>query len=441
MSSEVSTPPRHRPRLSTDHFLPPQISRDSPFTSGIPLPSASIHPMEAKGHQPHPLSKTLTTSSSGNSLTEETSGYAPVTKANDRPRPHPFSRSLPLAATRPTARPMNEHTKAVATPISHHLWVGAFNSTGLISKVNRNPEEDAEKRIAPPDTPCKKHSNPFATFPPPAGSSMKRKNNNRNSFAGMPSTPFSRAAARASDAFGLPGKGLSIFQRGSAAQHSRRGSVLSLEGEDRMLFGEVGELSNPVDSDIPPTPTKNTLTPSLSNLSEQSLESPSANRTFVLPLSAAKPAPSRESTCKSIPDAPSESMDRDDEARTPSASQPAALLREPSPTPCVAPRPSFSRSRIHRAIIARRRLLPSLRSCPCPVRRMHLLNLHLLIQRAQSMDGGHLKLLRRTYFLWIPAAYLFRRRRTVSVRIAGRHRSLRLPAASSDHPRASSSRL
>ncbi|KND86367.1 Mitosis inhibitor protein kinase wee1 [Tolypocladium ophioglossoides CBS 100239] len=359
MSAEASTPARNRPRLSTDHFLPPQVPRDSPFSSGIPLPSASVHPIEAKGHQPHPLSKTLTTSSSGNSLTEETLAYAPVAKVADKPKPHPFSRSLPLNATRPTSRPMNEHTKAVATPSqSHRLWIGAFNSTGLISKVNRNPEEEAETRIAPPDTPCKKHSNPFATFPPPAGSAIKRKNNNRNSFAGISSTPFSRPVTRAPDTFGLPGKGLSIFQRGSAARNSRRSSVLSLEGEDRMLFGEAGEFSNPLDGDIPPTPTKNTLTPSLSNLSEQSLESPSANRTFTLPLSAVKPAPSRESTCKSTPDAPCESMDRDDEARTPSASRPATLHREPSPTPCLAPRPSFSRSRIHRGIIAPSPLAP-----------------------------------------------------------------------------------
>ncbi|PNY25402.1 Mitosis inhibitor protein kinase wee1 [Tolypocladium capitatum] len=365
MSAEVSTPVRNRPRLSTDHFLP-LVPRDSPFSSGIPLPSASIHPMEVKGHQPHPLSKTLTTLSSGNSLTEETSTYAPVAKVADKPKPQLFSQSMPLNATRPMARPMNGHTKAVATPSqSHHLRISAFNSTGLISKVNRNPEE-AEERIAPPDTPCKKHSNPFATFPPPAGSAIKRKNNNRNSFAGIPSTPFSRPATRAPDTFGHPGKGLSIFQRGSAAQNSRRSSILSLEGEDHMLFGEAGELSNPLDGDIPTTPTKNTLTPSLSNLSEQSLESPSAKRTFTLPLSAVKPASSRESTCKSTPDAPRASMDRDNEARTPSASRPATLHRETSPTPCLAPRPSFSRSKIHRGIVAPSPLAPrpSLLSVP-----------------------------------------------------------------------------
>ncbi|XP_044717173.1 kinase [Hirsutella rhossiliensis] len=341
MTAETSTPGRIRPRLSTDHFLPPQIARDSPFSSGAPLPNASIHPIDGKSHQPHPLSKTLTTSSSGNSLDEEeTSVCAPAVKVADKPKPHPFSRSLPLNATRPTARSMNEHIKAVATPSQpHQLWVGAFNSTGLISKVNRNPEEEAEKKIAPPDTPCKKHTNPFATFPPPAGSAMKRKSNNRNSFAGIPSTPFNRPASRGADAFGVSAKGLSIFQRrGSAAFNLHRESDLSLEVEDRMLFGEAGELTSLLDGDVPPTPTKNTLTPSLSNLSEQSLESPSANRTFTLPLSAAKSAPSRESTSSPVdgrrtPQTPQESLLPLDTSRLSISQGPDGLGENTMPPP------------------------------------------------------------------------------------------------------------
>ena len=299
---EQSTPARSRPRLSTDHFVPPQVPRESPFTAGSPLPNPSIHAID-KSHQPHPLSKTLTTSTSGNSLTEEAPPYAPA-KPFEKAKAHPFSRSLPLNATRPTARSTAEHIKAVATPShSSQLWIGAFNSTGLISKVNRNPEEDAERKIAPPDTPCKKHTNPFATFPPPVGSAIKKKTNNRNSFAGVPSTPFQVSSTRAPDTFGQPAKGLSIFQRGSTSSGSRRGSILSLEGEDRKLFCEAGDL--PLDGDVPPTPTKaSTLTSSLSNLSEQSLESPSTNRTFALPLSAVKPAPWKGVTGQSSAERP-----------------------------------------------------------------------------------------------------------------------------------------
>lgn len=370
MTPETSTPLRHRPRLSTDHFLPPLGNRECLFSTAPSL-YPSNHQAEAKG--PHPLSRTLTTSTSGNSLNEEEckSTAVPVVptaaKAPEKPKPHPFSRSLPLNATRPApaaVRPAHEHIKGVATPNQSQLWIGAFHSTGLVSKVNRNPEEEAEKKLAPPDTPCKKHANPFATFPPPAaGSAIKRKNHNRNSFAGVPSTPFSRPSGRGAETFdGAPGKGLSIFQRGSGAHHSRRGSVLGLdaEPEDRMLFGEAPELfSNLMDGDAPPTPTKNALTPSLSNLSEQSLESPSANRTFSLPLSAIKPAAAwRESlAAKSKPDASAQSKERDDDAMAHGGVGRAAVAtstldRQPSPTPCLAPRSSFGRSRFVKGLNA-----------------------------------------------------------------------------------------
>lgn len=347
MSPDISTPARHRPRLSTDHFLPPPVPRDSPFTSGTPLPNPSIHQLEVKGHQPHPLSKILTTSSSGNSLTEETAAYAPVAKLAQQSRPHPFSHSLPLASIRPTVRLPNDHTKAVTTP-GQQLWNGAFNSTGLISKVNRNPEYEADKKIAPPDTPCKKHANPFATFPPPIGSAIKRKNSNRNSFAGLPSTPLNRPSGRTVDAFVHPARGLSIFQRGSSS-HTRRGSVLSTEGEDRPLFGEAGDVPNPLDGDVPPTPTKSMLTPSLSNLSEQSLESPSANRTFTLPLSAVKPSHWRRTTHKATPKTSlDEGSNLDGGSQTPSSGRFGSLDRQSSPTPSLSPRPSSGRSKAQR---------------------------------------------------------------------------------------------
>ncbi|KAF4954807.1 hypothetical protein FSARC_12024 [Fusarium sarcochroum] len=273
LSSDYS-PVRSRPRLSQDQFVPPPVPQESPFTSTTPTSKPPSF-IGDKGYQPHPLSKTLTTSSSGNSLTEESSTYAPVARMPDRPRPHLFSRSLPLNATRPTRS--NDLSRAMATPSNSQLWVGAFNSTGLISKVNRNIEEDVDKKMAPPDTPCKKHSNPFATFPPPAGSAMKKRGNNRNSFGGLPSTPFNPGSSQGPGSFSRPGKGMSIFQRGSASRSARRGSVLSLDGDEHKLFGDTIDFSNPMDGDAPPTPTKNTLTPSLSKVSEHSFESPHAN--------------------------------------------------------------------------------------------------------------------------------------------------------------------
>lgn len=312
-SAEYS-PVRSRPRLSMDQFVPPPAPQESPFTTSTSTaPTVSTTPTSKppptnifgdKGHQPHPLSKTLTTSSSGNSLHEETPIYAPVARMPDRPRQHLFSRSLPLNATRPT-RP-NDVTRTMATPSNAQLWVGAFNSTGLISKVNRNPEEEANKKMAPPDTPCKKHSNPFATFPPPAGSAMKKRGNNRNSFGGNPSTPFGNST----QSFGRAGKGMSIFQRGSASRSGRRGSVLSLDGDEHTLFDNILDFSTPMEGDAPPTPTKNTLTPSLSKVSEHSFESPqnnhspTANRTLHAPTPVLGSSIPRSATCKSDTAAP-----------------------------------------------------------------------------------------------------------------------------------------
>ncbi|KAM6483351.1 mitosis inhibitor protein kinase SWE1 [Trichoderma sp. SZMC 28011] len=294
--SEFSTPVRRRPRLSTDSFVPPTAARENPFA-----PSATISKAESKDHQPHPLSKTLTTSTSGNSLTEEQSLYAPAKVAN---KPHPFSRSLPPGATRPTARSFNEHRTSIGTPNqSHQLWIGAFSSTGLISKVNRNPEEEADKKMAPPDTPCKKHTNPFATFPPPSGSGKKRASY-RKSFGGVPSTPFNPVLGRAPDTVGNPSKGLSIFQRGGALA-ARRGSILSVDGDDRTLFDDGADFATPTEGDASLTPTKNLLTPSfsgLSSLSESSQESPSANRSFLSSTVKATPPRPRDLSCKSIPE-------------------------------------------------------------------------------------------------------------------------------------------
>ncbi|OTA07999.1 hypothetical protein A9Z42_0089280 [Trichoderma parareesei] len=298
LGGDFSTPVRHRPRLSTDSFVPPSAVRENPFA-----PSAAVSTAENKTHQPHPLSKTLTTSTSGNSLTEEQSLYAPAKVAQ---RPHAFSRSLPPGASRPAARSF-EQRAAIATPNqSHQLWVGAFSSTGLVSKVNRNPEEEAEKKMAPPDTPCKKHINPFATFPPPTGSSGKKRGSTRYSFGGIPSTPFQNSLLpRAPDTVGNPSKGLSIFQR-SSAMTSRRGSILSVDGDDRKLFADSLDFAASAEGEeAPPTPTKNLLTPSfsgLSSLSESSQESPSANRTIALSSSTVKATPTRDISCKSIPE-------------------------------------------------------------------------------------------------------------------------------------------
>ncbi|KAK1715828.1 hypothetical protein BDP67DRAFT_399376 [Colletotrichum lupini] len=301
MSGDFSTPNvKNRPRLSMDQFLPPQLPRDSPFNSNGPLPNPSAHPVERSSHQPHPLSKTLVTSTSGNSL-EEQNNSMPPPYVFEKPRaPLNFAKSMPYGSSRPLF--MQEENETVTPFKAAKPWAGAFMSTGLVSKVNRNPEED--NKLTMPDTPCKKPTNGFATFPPPPGSAIKK--NNRYSFGGMPSTPFVAPGAPSRSTFGgNPGKGLGIFQR-LGSRHARRGSVLSLDDDKKFSLDTNFNTGLGADIDAPPTPTKHGLTPSkgltpsLSNLSEQSIESPSAKRSLPPPMSAVRPMISRESTASPV---------------------------------------------------------------------------------------------------------------------------------------------
>ncbi|KAL3305422.1 Protein kinase [Colletotrichum asianum] len=296
MSGDFSTPnSKNRPRLSMDQFLPPQAPRDSPFSSNPPLPNPSAHPIERSSHQPHPLSKTLVTSTSGNSLEEQNNSMPPPSLFEKPRAPISFAKSMPYGSSRPSF--MQEDNNENVTPFkAAKPWAGAFMSTGLVSKVNRNPEE-FDNKLTMPDTPCKKPTNGFATFPPPPGSVMKK--NNRYSFGGMPSTPFNAPGAPSSrSTFGNPGKGLGIFQR-MGSRHARRGSVLSLDDDKKFSLDTNFNVDlAAATTDAPPTPTKQGLTPSLSNLSEQSIESPSAKRS--LPFSAVRPMISRESTASPV---------------------------------------------------------------------------------------------------------------------------------------------
>ncbi|OLN85896.1 Mitosis inhibitor protein kinase wee1 [Colletotrichum chlorophyti] len=295
MSGDFSTPNvKNRPRLSMDQFLPPQLARDSPFTSNSPLPNPSAHPVERSSHQPHPLSKTLVTSTSGNSL-EEQNNSMPPPYVFEKPRaPLNFAKSMPYGSSRPSF--MQEESENVTPFKAVKPWAGAFMSTGLVSKVNRNPEE-LDNKLTMPDTPCKKPTNGFATFPPPPGSAIKK--SNRYSFGGMPSTPFNAPGAPSRSTFGNPGKGLGIFQR-MGSRHARRGSVLSLDDDKKFSLDTNFNVGLGAESDAPPTPTKQGLTPSLSNLSEQSIESPSAKRSLPPPMSAVRPVISRESTASPV---------------------------------------------------------------------------------------------------------------------------------------------
>lgn len=251
LGTEVTTPnARHRPRVSLDQFVQPALPRDSPFSVQPPLPHPSLHTLDRPTlqPQPHPLSRSVTTSSSNSSLADDSPTHIPV--QFERPRAHPFAKSLPVG-TRP---PIEHGSKNAATPAykSARPFQDAFKSTGLISKVNRNPELDNStfggSKAIMPDTPCKKPIYPSNTYPPSSGGGKGR---HRHSF-GSPSSPF---APGRKDNFVI---GETSLFKPFQSPHTRKGSLFNFDSDI-----DAQSLADNVE--FPPTPTKSVLFRSLGN--------------------------------------------------------------------------------------------------------------------------------------------------------------------------------
>jgi mitosis inhibitor protein kinase SWE1 len=368
-STDMATPVtyKNRPRLSLDQYMPP-MSRDSPFTGQGSLPNASVHVLNQShhtNHQPHPLSRTMTTSSSSSSLADDSPTHLPV-HFGDQQRPKlDFSKSMPVVALRPFAleAAAREHSfsESVATPDNYKSvkpLPAAFMSTGLISKVNRNPEEPQLPRGVTkghmPDTPCKKPANGFPTMPPPVpGSAIAKARHIRHSF-GTPSTPFNPHNNQPSQ--GTFGKGISNFGSGFGDKSlTRRGSFLSLDGYDNGESPENksdSQLSN--DYDLPPTPTKQALTPNTSEYNLQQVHrSPHGLRSVPVSTSAvgyvlSQKFPRMSSKLKLLTTRDDPDADESDVSMDLNDSSPTADFRL-SPNTSFS-MPSFSRSRARRGL-------------------------------------------------------------------------------------------
>ena len=263
-------------RMSLDNHIPP-LPRDSPFSSQGSLLNASVHPVApSQGssqpqHNPHPLSRTMTQSSSASSMMDESPTHEPVHRP-DRPKSTlDFSKSLPLGATRPAGAfgsddyPAESSQGSFATPANYKSakpLPAAFMSTGLISKKNRNNDEPhgGLPKAHMPDTPCKKQFNLFPALPPhkPANAAAPI-HNARHSF-GTPSTPFnSHHSAVKAAAFPFV-KSAGIFGN-SATKHAlvRKASFASIDGDERsqpLSPLAIGDSQSTNDSELPPTPSK-----------------------------------------------------------------------------------------------------------------------------------------------------------------------------------------
>ncbi|KAI0479580.1 hypothetical protein F4859DRAFT_440623 [Xylaria cf. heliscus] len=278
----------NRPRISLDSFSPP--SRDSPFAEGIfNQPSTQLHQPPT---QRHPLSRTITTSSSGSSMGDDSPTHCPIHVEKPRVRMN-FSKSLPLGAVRPKPDLLGGPIGSASTPDykSAKPYSGAFASTGLVSKMTRHPEERRSSIMfggGVPDTPCKrappglpkKPTHGFATYPPPSPMGLGKRGARFNRHHGSPTSPFNRNNSNE------PPRPV-LFQ-GFNSRHTRKGSLLSLYSDGGgSPKNTADEMDTCDEGSLPPTPTKNQLpNQGSSDLSRLSNESPTIRRFLPPPVSA-----------------------------------------------------------------------------------------------------------------------------------------------------------
>ncbi|KAI2625724.1 hypothetical protein GGR54DRAFT_511776 [Hypoxylon sp. NC1633] len=354
-SRDIATPNgKARPRLSLDHFMPPP-PRDSPFNAPGPLPNPSAHILNQQGHQPHPLSNAITNSSSSSSFDDDKPTDLPVMVAEGSRAPVNFSKSLPIGGSRAKFQRPNPD---VSTPDYAHAkpYEGAFASTGLVSKMNRNPEKASPigDYGAVPDTPCKKNKSGFATYPPlPLSGNPKRGRHMRHTF-GISSTPFDPSTPdRSANIFANYKQNLTQPVPFSGMSSSRQGSVLNLYNNDgRHPVRGFGGRESSNDSEMPPTPTKQGSVPrTTARLGQLPHESPTANRRLPIAMSAAGVDTAMQQgspvSCKyRLPKRPCDGRGCEDEDIVPADN----TLGSPSPAimgtpPTIVLVPSFSQSR------------------------------------------------------------------------------------------------
>lgn len=268
---ESSTPPTSSKRgfrMSLDNHLEP-MRRESPFSSQGSLPNASIHPatstQSSQQLSRHPLSRTLTQSSSFTGDEDDSPTHEPVHRPT-RPRSHDFSKSLPIGASRPVPSPENHEfssQNSFATPGNYKAakpLPAAFMSTGLISKKNRNVEDPNAglPKAHMPDTPCKKQSVIFQADEKFAAPRPAVHRASRPSF-GQPSTPLDPHYNQPKISAFPFARSAGIFgTRSSKHNLLRKGSFASIESDEKAESRSPLTRANSqsTDSDYPPTPTK-----------------------------------------------------------------------------------------------------------------------------------------------------------------------------------------
>ena len=262
-------------------FSPKPESSNSLFASSLNnATQGATQPQQQQSSRQgaHPLSRTITQSSSGSSLVDDSPTHEPAHK-NDRPRGINFSKSLPAGATRPAPvrrlyreEDPNSSSESFATPENYKLvkpLPAAFMSTGLISKKNRNAEEPqnslgSSKNM--PDTPCKRPINlfPAESKPTPSDGHFDKSRLMRQSDA-VPSSPFNPPSSTRPKQSSFA-RGMGIFGNSfNKPDLSRRSSFASFDEEDKTQSqSPSARFDNQAlnEFDLPPTPTKQSSLPS-----------------------------------------------------------------------------------------------------------------------------------------------------------------------------------
>ncbi|KAI1929390.1 mitosis inhibitor protein kinase swe1 [Ophidiomyces ophidiicola] len=285
-SPEVSTPAALRNNASgvRDNGIFSPLKRDSFTPSGSIFTNTSTPaPVQFTGFaQPtlsaHPLSRTITQSSSDSSLADDSPTHAPGPARPLSPRPIlNFSKSLPAGSSKPLVSSRLQHEESngseasFATPESYRFvkpLPAAFFSTGLISKKNRNAADVLNPPLGGknmPDTPCKR-----ASFIPTRKPFSQSFDSDKFPF-GPSSSPWTPTNTSVITSKPRAPKGMGIFGRNFIKPPpSRRGSFVSIDGEDDSQYRSPSagnDTQNAMDSDLPPTPTKQTFGSSASQFS------------------------------------------------------------------------------------------------------------------------------------------------------------------------------
>lgn len=330
-------------RQSLDGSMTPGPTTQSPFVRpAAPTPSQPLfQPRQSLPHrlsgqqQPHPLSQTLTpSSSSGSSLHSETPREPPPRRAMPPSVPQfqpVFARSLPLGATL-HHDPQESSQTSFETPDSFKFakpLPAAFMSTGLISKRHRRDVDEPAHEFQMPDTPSKR-----ASFPPgtPTNSHAVRRIVGPALNFGTPASPFVGHVSTP-EIFGK------ISRRFGERTLNRRSSFASVDGDEN-ANSPSGQQDSQSSDELPPTPTK----PAGGSRKENSLRSSLLGRrpslapdTFVPPIAVDIPTPKDVMRSKSFLDLSSDSEEEEEgvcDSPIPSRHT-YPFITTPSRSPCL----------------------------------------------------------------------------------------------------------